>query len=297
MMKHAPIDWDDVRVALATHRRGSHGGAARLLGVDRTTVGRRIAALEASLGTQLFDRTPTGLTPTEAGLALLARAERAEAEILAAEREIGGADARVSGTVRVTAGDGIVHYVVVPALAELRRAHPGITIELRADTRSLDLSRREADVAIRLARPTEPALVARRFGATRFGLYASHAYLERRGTPRTAADLAGHDLVGFDASLDHLPQVRWLRTTIPAPRWAVRATTTTAQALACADGAGIALLGTFVAPCDQRLVAVLPSLKPPARDAWLVVHEDMKKSARVVAVLEWLLRTKDRLDP
>jgi DNA-binding transcriptional LysR family regulator len=290
----AASSWDDLRVLLAVHRKGSHGGAARLLGVDPTTIGRRLAALEQALDTRLFDRTPAGLVATDAGAALAARAARVEEEVLAAEREIGGANARLEGPVRITASDGILHWVVVPALADLRREHPGVVVELRADTRALDLSRREADVAIRLARPKEPSLVARRLGAMSMGLYASRAYLERRRAPRTIADLAEHDFVGFDASLDALPQARWLRTLVRAPRWVVRATTTTAQVAACAEGLGIALLASFIAPREPRLVPVLPSRAPAPRDAWLAVHEDMKRSARVRAVLAWLSKLELR---
>lgn len=286
----AGLSWDDLRVVLAVHRKGTHGGAARLLDVDPTTIGRRLAALEEALGTRLFDRTPAGLVATDAGTSLASRAARVEEEVLAAEREIGGADARVEGPVRITAGDGVLHWLVVPALAELRREHPGVVVELRADTRALDLSRREADVAIRLARPKEPSLVARRLGAMSMGLYAGRAYLERRRAPRAVSDLAEHDFVGFDASLDALPQVRWLRTILKAPRWSVRATTTTAQVAACAEGLGLALLATFIAAREPRLVPVLPSRGPAPRDAWLVVHEDMRKNARVAAVVAWLER-------
>lgn len=282
------FDWDDLRVALAVGRSGTHGAAARTLGIDPTTIGRRIAALEQALGARLFDRTPGGLVPTEEGRTLLLRAERVEAELLAAEREIKGADAKLTGSVRITAGDGLVHYVLIPALDALRRQHPAIEVELRADTKALDLSRREADVAIRLARPTEPALVARKLGAMEFALYASPRYLERFGTPRSAADLGSHALIGFDASLDHLPQVKWLLRTVHEPRWSVRATTTTAQVISCVEGLGIALLGTFVSTRETGLVSVLPSLRPRARDAWVVVHQDVRKSARVAAVLSWL---------
>ena len=297
MADRPSLVWDDLRVALAVDRHGSHGGAGRELSVDPTTVGRRIAGMEAAFGARLFDRTPAGLVATREGRALLGHAARAEEAILAAERELGSADARLTGTVRVTAGDGLLHYVVVPALPELRRAHPGVTVELRADTRALDLSRREADVAIRLARPKEPSLVAKRWGALRFGLYASRAYLERRGGPRAASDLSSHELVGFDASLDELPQVKWLRRLVgdareaSAPRWVVRATTTTAQVVACVEGLGIALLGTVVAAREPRLVPVLPSVQPPPREAWLVVHQDTRRTPRVAAVLDWLAST------
>jgi DNA-binding transcriptional LysR family regulator len=292
-----PVSWDDLRIFLAMHRRGSQGGAARLFDVAHTTIGRRIVALEEALGARLFDRTPAGLALTEMGTTLLPRAERIESEILAAERDLRGADARLEGSVRITASDGIAHYIVLPGLAELRRAHPEITIEVRADTRDLDLSRREADVAVRLSRPKEPSLVARKLGSVRFGLYASRAYLERRGTPRSIADLAGHDFIGFDAALDELPQVRWLRKTIPADRasagirWAIRATTTTAQVVACVESHGIALLGTFIAPREPRLVPLLPRLATPSREAWLVVHQDVRPNARVRAVSDFLVQT------
>ena len=160
--------WDDLRFFLAVQRRGSHKGGARQLRVAPTTVARRIAALESALGTKLFVRTPERLLATAAGLALAVHAERVEAEVIASERALEAADTRLEGALRVTAPDGLVHYVLLPALSEFRQSHPALTIDLRADTSILDLSRREADVAIRLARPKEPALIARRLGVMPF---------------------------------------------------------------------------------------------------------------------------------
>src|SRR5581483_4361654 len=157
------------------------------------------------------------------------------------------------GSLRVTAPDGFVQYLLLPALGDLRREHPLLSVDLRADARVLDLSRREADVAVRLVRPKEPALIARRLGQMRFSLFASQAYLDRAGTPRTLDALSAHDFIGFDASLDDLPQTRWLRHAAPAPRYVVRASTTVAQTLACAEGHGIALLPAFVATREPRL--------------------------------------------
>lgn len=280
--------WDDLRVFLAVRRSGSHAAAARALDVDATTVGRRMTALERALGAKLFDRTPAGLVATDAGTRLFARAERVEAEVLACERELGGVDARASGTVRVTAGDGLVHFVLAPAAVDLQRSHPGITLVLHGDTRSLDLSRREADVALRLARPKEPSLVTKRVGAMRFGLFASRAWLDRNGTPRKVTDLGGQAFIGFEAELDGIPQMRWLKRTVPDPRWVVRATTTTAQVFACAAGLGVALLADFTAAADPRLVPVLPRLATPTRAMYITVHEDVRKRARVEAVVRWL---------
>ncbi len=286
--------WDDVRYFLAVQRRGSHKAASRLLRVAPTTVARRIAALEEALGVKLFERTPERLLPTPAGLALFVHAERVEAEMLAAERTLDAADARLEGTLRVTATDGFIHYVLVPALFQFRQAHPALTIDLRADTSLLDLSRREADVAIRLARPKEPALVARRLGVMQLALYASESYLERRGTPRNQAALAAHDWIGFDTSLDRLPQVQWLKRVLPQPRYVLRANTTTTQALACAEGHGIALLPVFVAAREPRLRKLLPRVAGPSRDLWAVSHTDMRANARVETFVSWLLRVVAR---
>lgn len=288
--KMHPMLWDDLQVFLAVHRRGSHKAAARALSVDPTTVGRRLAALEAAVGARLVVRTPDRVLATPVGLALATHAERIEAEVLAAERELEARDVRVEGALRVTAGDGLVHYVLLPALAELRREHPALAVELRADTRVLDLSRREADVAVRLARPKEPALVARRLGTLPFALFASQAYLDRRGAPRSLAALAAHDWIGFEASLDNLPQFRWLRRSIPEPRYVLRANATTTQVLACADGHGVALLPLLVAPREPRLRRLLPRLVGPSRDMWGVVHADLRGNPRVQIVLAWLAR-------
>jgi DNA-binding transcriptional LysR family regulator len=277
--------WDDLQVFLAAVRTGSQIKAGRALGVDPTTIGRRLAALERELGAKLFDRTPQRLVATAAGLAIVPRAERVEAELLAVQREAGGADQRVDGPIRITGGDGLLNAVVVPALVALRRRHPGLAIELRADTRRLDLSRREADLALRLVRPSQPSLIARRLGNLGFGVYASRGYLDLHPTPRTLADTAGHDWIGFEAELDDLPQVRWLRCIVPRPRWVIRANTTMTQVAACRAGHGLALLPTFVA---EDLVQIAPRSHGPTRELWAVIHADLRRNARLAVVLDWL---------
>jgi DNA-binding transcriptional LysR family regulator len=277
------MNWDDLRVFLAAARRGSHKGAGKQLGVDPTTVSRRLQALERALAAKLFQRTPEALTLTSAGAALLRRAENVEAELLAGERELGKSDERVDGQLRVTAGDGLVHYVLVPALGGLRRQHPELQLELRADTAELDLSRREADVALRFGRPKQPALVARRLAQVEFGLYASDGYLARAGQPRGVSSLADHELIGFESALDSTPQVRWLTSQVPQIRYALRANTTTAQVRAAADGLGIALLTSYVAAREPRLRRVLTQTVGISRDLWFVTHRDLRHLARVMA--------------
>ncbi len=282
------LAWDDLRVFLAVHRARSHAAAGRALHVAPTTVGRRLAALEAAVGARLFTRGPEGLLATEASRSLLARAGRMEAEVLEAERELAGADARPTGTVLITTGDGFATYILAPALPAFLAAHPGLSVEVRAEGRALDISRGEADVALRLFRPRERSLVARRLGVERYGLFAAPAYLARRGTPRVARDLAGHDLVLYDRELDRLRTQIWFRQAAAGARIAVRANTTTLLQAACAAGAGIASLTASYVRGDPRYVRVLPRLEPPPNDLWAVTHPDLRSTARVAAILRFL---------
>ena len=282
------FEWDDLRVFLAVLRTGSHAGAARRLRVAPTTVGRRLAALEDAAGARLFTRSPDGLTATTAARALALRAERVEAEVNEAERMLTGADARPTGTVRITCGDGFSAYVLAPALPAFLAAHPGLTVEVRGDVRALDLTRGEADVALRLFRPRERSLVARRLGLERYGLFAAPAYLAQRGTPRSARDLASHDLVLYDREFDRMRMQAWVLRTAPSARVAVRVSTTTTLHAACAAGAGITLLTASAVRGDPRYVHVLPQLEPPPNEIWAVTHAALRGSARVSAALRWL---------
>jgi DNA-binding transcriptional LysR family regulator len=280
------INWDDLRLFLTVQRHGAHAGAARALGVDPTTVGRRVAQLEERLGARLLRRTRSGLVATDAGVQLAAHAERIEAEVLASERAVGGADRALGGTVRITSGDGIVTYVLMPALSALLGAHPGLRVELRGDVRVFDLSRREADVALRLVRPREATLVARRLGTARFGLFATESYLARRGRPATEEALAEHDLIGWDRALDDVQPMQWLlRRTSGDIR--VRANTTAAIVAACVAGNGIGVFMTAAARGYPGLVPLLTRVELPTRDVWGVVHTDVRRHPRVVAVMRW----------
>jgi DNA-binding transcriptional LysR family regulator len=282
------FEWDDLRIFLAVLRTGSHAGAARRLNVAATTVGRRLAQLEDAAGARLFARTPEGLAATATARALAEHAERAEAEVLLAERQLTGADARPTGSVKITCGDGFAAYVLAPALPAFLASHPGLTVEIRGDVRPLDLTRGEADVALRLFRPRERSLVARRLGVERYSLFASPAYLARRGTPSSVRDLAGHDLVLYDREFDRMRMQAWFRRTAAGARIAVRTSTTTALHEAVAAGAGIAILTLGTVKGDPRYVKVLPQLEPPPNELWEVTHSALRTSARVVAALRWL---------
>ena len=188
-----------MRTFVEVARDGSLSGAARRLGLTQPTVGRHIDALERALGLSLFTRSPRGLTPTPAAAALEPHVEAMAAAATALARAASGEAAAEHGAVRVTASEVIGCEVLPPMLAAFRAAHPGIaSIELALTNRNEDLARRDADIAVRMVRPTQSGLVARRIGASRIRFYAHRDYLVRFGEPRSLADLAGHCLIGFD---------------------------------------------------------------------------------------------------
>src|SRR5215470_12004641 len=187
MMPKRPPSWDELRTFIEVARDGSLSGAARRLGLAQPTVGRHIDGLEAALGVTLFTRSPRGLAATPAALALVPHVDTMAAAAAALTRAAAGEAAPDRGTVRVTASE-----VMPPLLAAFHAGHPGIAVELALTNRTEDLARRDADIAVRMVRPTQSGLVARRIGASRIALYAHRDYLARFGVPRALADLPNH---------------------------------------------------------------------------------------------------------
>jgi DNA-binding transcriptional LysR family regulator len=283
----AMIQWDELRVLLAIQRGRSYAIAGRALGVDGTTVSRRLRELETSIGAHLVERTPDGLVLTATGLRAIRVAEQVEELVTGLDRELLGADERIEGDVRVTAGEGLLVHAIAPAVPKLQARYPGLKLEFIGATRTLDLARREADVAVRLSRPREPGLVTRKLGVLEYGLYASADYLRRKGTPRRVAELANHDFVAFDASLDSIPEMRWLAKHVPPERLVLRASTLPVLLSACVSGVGILAMAELFGNAAP-LTRVLPSQELPSREAWGVVHPDLRRVARVKVVLDWL---------
>jgi len=281
------LDWDDLRTFLLVARHGTLSAAARAAGVRQPTMGRRLAALERRAGARLLQKTPHGYTPTAAGEAILGNAERIEAEALAVERRISGRDVRLEGVVRVTSVESIAAEILMPALADLRQRHPGISVEVVADTRNLSLTRREADVAIRMARIDQHDLAVRRIGTVTFGLYASPGYLERHGPPDFAAGGAGHGLILTHDELLGLPEMAWLRTALPLAAPALRSNTRYVQREAARAGIGLACLARYLGDAGG-LIRLAPPTLPPPREMWLAVHADIRHMPRIRAVTEAL---------
>ncbi|SMF02236.1 transcriptional regulator, LysR family [Tistlia consotensis] len=283
-----PLDWNDLRHLLAAARAGTLAGAAADLGVDATTVSRRLAALERALGARLLERAGDGrLRPSEAGRRALVHAEEIERAAGRLGGSVAGADRESAGTVRLTAVPLIAERLLVPALPDLFAAHPGLRLELVAEPADLSLTRRQADMALRLARPrgSSRSVVARRIGRLAYGVYAPAAM--------PAADAEALPWLTFDEAWAHLPPARWIAAALAREgRPAALAANDGATLLeAAAAGLGRTLLPDAVAGRDPRLRRLSGPAGPaglPVRELWLLVHAELRGLARIAAVAGWL---------
>lgn len=283
------IDWDDLRYFLAVERAGTLIRAATQLGINPTTVGRRLTALEETIGAKLFDRTPDGYTLTPAGSDLLTHAERMESEALELERRVMGSDRRLSGVVRLTATEMLATRFIAPALGRFHERYPQLLLDLHCTNRPVSLGRREADIALRLARPREENVITRRLASIRLGLYAAEEYLARFGMPPCPDEsLAGHRLILFASSRTFRLENDWLEARRDGAAIALRSDSVSSVYSAAVAGVGIALLPRSVADAEDRLTPILTRASPEPRIVWQTVHADLQHNARIRCVLEFL---------
>ncbi len=283
---HATPDWEGFRALLAVVESGSFSSAARGLGISQPTASRRIAQLESALGARLLVRRSRGVVATPAGERVLAQVRRMAEGATAAVRIASGDASRLGRPVRITATEGLGTLWLPPRIAALRAEVPGLRVEVLVDNAAADLAARQADIAIRLFRPRQPDLVARKVGSLGFGFFAAPAYLAARGVPRRLADLARHDHVGFiERGLVMPAYVRWLRRMVPEERFVVSASSVPSMIELARAGSGI-LLGTLVLLVpDRTLVRLLPKARPAPLDIWLAAHVDVRRDPEVVRVL------------
>lgn len=289
------MNWDDLRVFLAVARSGQLLAAARRLGLNHATVSRRLGALEEALAAKLVDRRTTGCVLTPAGEKFLETAERVEGEMLAARAEIGEEDIAVAGTVRLGAPDGFGVAYLAPRLGELCMRHPDLTLQLVPVPRAVSLSRREADMAITVDRPEHGRLAARKLVDYELALFASRAYVEAAGTPRTSSELKDHALVGYVEDLVYSATLAYADEIDRAFRPRFEIASSLGQTEAVRAGAGIGILHSFIAHSDPNLIQVLPELTI-RRTYWLVIHESVRELRRVRTVADFIVESveKDR---
>lgn len=279
--------WDDVRFFLAIHRAGSLSAAAGPLGVTQPTCGRRLAALESSLGLRLFARTPAGLSLTVEGATLLDAATAMEQSAHALALRATARDRELDGVVRIATTDAFACSFLVGALARVRELYPGIHVELELSSAASDLLRREADIAVRFRpegqRPTPEGLVARKLGDEPHHLYGSDPYLRRRGAPADPAVLAGHDVVVYAG---RHPASQWCAGAYRGANVVLSAPSMQVTSAAIAAGMGLGVLPQRAARLSPQLVVLSPVV---ARGTgWLVVHPELQRVPRIRVVLDLL---------
>ena len=280
------LDWNDLRYFLAVCRAGTLAGAARDLNVRHSTVGRRLEALEQALAVSLFTRTPDGFVPTEAGAGILALAEEAERAAVAIERRVAGSDTRIEGTVRMTTSEGFSGFLV-RRLAALHERYPDLMVEVLSGNRFYDLTRGEADLALRIGETTQPDLMCKRIGIAGWSVYAAASYLKRRGTPASLDDLRGHAVIGFDETMAGVPGAQWLDSHAGGAEVVMRGNSIVAVLNAAIVGMGIAVLPCFMADAEPNLQRLCPEVIG-SRDLWLVFHSDVARIARVRTVIDFV---------
>lgn len=280
------LDWNDYRYFLAVARGGSLSAAARSLGVDQSTVGRRLATLQDACGARLFDQTPTGYILTAAGESVHEDVARLEEGFLAVERRLAGTDAKPEGVVRIATTETFAAFLV-ERIPPLRARYPALSLELVTSDTVVDLSRRAADVAVRIgAPPKQPNLIVRKLGVVGFGLFGSARYLARRPRPRLRDGLAGHEVVAFGGQLARAPLGRWLDTYAAAARVALRADSLEVAHKAVVAGLGLGVLPAMFASGAPSQLERIPADVPTSSPIIIVVHEDQARSARVRVVID-----------
>ena len=289
------MEWDDLRHFLAVARSGSLTEAARTLKASAATIGRHVDALERRLGARLFEHRSTGFVLTDAGRSILMRAEEAEAAVLAVEREVQGTDLRLSGTVRIASTEDIATFIIVPALPEFKSKHPGIDLEIIGRVDLANLSRRDADIALRTVRPQKGDLLVRRIGVVDLGVYASRDYADARGLGNGPLDFKLVDIITWVEEMATLRGGQWLAQRAIESPVAVRVNSTRLLYDACRAGLGVAVLPSFGADRDADLVCLMPPEQVLSVDAWVVMHRDLSTTARIRATANFLASLGPRL--
>jgi DNA-binding transcriptional LysR family regulator len=283
------MEWDDLKHFLAVARSGSLTVAARGLKASAATVGRHIESLEQRLGARLFEHRSTGYVLTEIGQSIMARAEGVEAAVLAVERGVASSDVSLTGKVRVACTEDMASMVIVPHLAPFAMQHPQLAIELLAGTPTVNLTRRDSDIALRSVRPETGDLTMRRIGGVDLAVYASKAYATARGVGPGAFDFAKVETITWIEEMAGLRGGPWLAAHSAGSRVALQVNTSRLLYAACVSGLGVAVLPCFGGDSDPSLVCLVPPEEVQTLDLWMVVHRDLATMPRVRAVMDYLV--------
>jgi len=281
-------NWDDVRIFLAVARQGGLTSAATILGINHSTVARRLSALENGLRTKLVIRTPAGAVLTSAGQQFLAHAEGIEREALAAEQHVYSADGTISGKVRLATREAFGAWLVAPRINLLRRRHPDLKLDLIAEARNISLLKRDADITVSLHYPSQGRLIVQKLTDYRLGLFASRGYLREYGAIRRVEDLKERDVIWYVDEFVDMEEQRYMQHIIANSRQSFCSTNILAQHAAMTSGMGVGIIPVYHASQDPALVRILPNDVEEMRTYWLSVHPEAQNLPNVRAVIDFL---------
>ena len=302
------MNWDDLRFFLAVAGAGSLSGAGQQLGVNTTTVLRRVASLEDDLGARLFERERTGYRLTAAGEKLVETLEPVDRRLSALPRDFAAAGEGAEGTVHLAAGETIAAFLLAAEFPAFRKEHPGLELEILTDPRLAAVGQapkignplKDVDIALRLARPTQGDMLMRKLGDMAYGLYATPAYLEERGKPLQMQDISGHDLIGFPRAETPLGPVWWFSRAEKSARITLRSSSVLARAEAARQGLGLTALPCMVGDLETGLQRVFGPDTLGSLEMWLMTRNDLAQLAHVRAVMEFVVdavkRHRSRLE-
>lgn len=277
------MEWSDIRLFLAIAREGTLGAAARKLGLTQPTMGRRLKTLEAAVGHSLFQRTPDGFVLTDEGTVVMGHAERMEEEALALQRQLAGTENMLSGSLRISCSDWFGVHILAPILADFRRVHTNVIVEVLTDSRLLNLARREADLVFRIKPFTEPEVISRKLLHIPYGLYVANGSDDpSHGTGE------GFSMVIMDEAFGGMPDVAWLKDRFPDAKISMRSNNRDVQARLCASGTGMAVLPRPLGDSMDVLKRVKVPNPPPGRDTWLGYHQDLRRLPRLRALTQFV---------
>ncbi len=291
------FDWNDLRYFLAVARTGSTIAAAKVLGVNQSTVQRRLAVLEERVGRKLVERHPTGYRLSELGEELLSCAEGVEQAVAAFERRLVSSDKSLTGIIRVTCPEGLVNTLMTPLVDAFHARYPALHVDLVVTERFLDLSKGEADIAVRGGEPHDDMLIGRKIAENPWAVYASRSYVERHGRPERPGDIEHHAIIDFGSGFANLHLGKWLRTVAPRARVVAHSETVIGLLMAVKSGAGLAILPVQLGDPEKDLVRVIDPLPELMSQIYLLVHPDLQKMPRVRAFIDFVVSEIDAYRP
>ena len=285
------LNWDDLHYFVVVSRAGNLSRAARILDVNHSTVFRRIAGLESSLGLRLFDRKSEGYELTEAGKIIMEVASQVDADISALDLRLKRQDAQLSGTIRIATSDILIANFLPPHLLSFRQKYPGIEIDLISDNTFTNLAKREADIALRLCRNPAKELVGEKIAELGWALYASQSYLTEHGRPDSPEELVSHFIVSGDESMPQITATSWLMSYAPEEAVVLRSNSAMNLFSAIKAGIGMGMLPCHIGDAEPTLEAVFPPGAALTSDLWVLTHSELRKTAAVNAFMEHMINS------